>query len=315
MPLPRACHFILPRGSWPINPSICLAARSNMPDLVLLSTLATGAVKACLETLRPRDTSERSTGEPAEPAATAEAAAAAAKALASSDHTLSPPAPATKRARCGERAPTAVSGADGVCAGGNTSPAEDTKASLHSKGGVTTAEFPGAAAVAATMAAAGASSSSNSCAGKTAAAALSPNRLASVSKTGGAAVSLPAQVPPQGPRGLSWKEKQREKAQAAAEKGAGKGKGKGGGGSSRKKKGRDFDHARWRKRSIAVQLMYEGENYAGFCSQVRACDACPFNSVPIRGVAALHSITATTLAPAQSVMERCRPISSATKFE
>ncbi|CAN0196865.1 unnamed protein product, partial [Ectocarpus sp. 12 AP-2014] len=30
---------------------------------------------------------------------------------------------------------------------------------------------------------------------------------------------------------------------------------------------RDFDHSRWRKRTVAVQLMYEGGGYAGFCSQ------------------------------------------------
>ncbi|CAB1099278.1 unnamed protein product [Ectocarpus sp. CCAP 1310/34] len=81
------------------------------------------------------------------------------------------------------------------------------------------------------------------------------------------AAASQAPVPPQGPRGLSWREKQRQK---AAEKEAG-----GGGGGNKKgrksKKGagqqRDFDHARWRKRTVAVQLMYEGGGYAGFCSQ------------------------------------------------
>ncbi|CAM9796854.1 unnamed protein product, partial [Laminaria digitata] len=66
-------------------------------------------------------------------------------------------------------------------------------------------------------------------------------------------------------RGLSWKEKQREKkvaAAAAAAAGVVPGKGK-------KKRGqeRNFDHSRWRKRTVAFQLMYEGEGYAGFCSQ------------------------------------------------
>ena len=67
-------------------------------------------------------------------------------------------------------------------------------------------------------------------------------------------------------RGLSWKEKRQQKkvaavAAAAASVVVGKGK---------KKRGqeRDFDHARWRKRTVAFQLMYEGEGYAGFCSQV-----------------------------------------------
>ncbi|CBJ28643.1 pseudouridylate synthase 3 [Ectocarpus siliculosus] len=83
------------------------------------------------------------------------------------------------------------------------------------------------------------------------------------------AAASQAPVPPQGPRGLSWREKQRQK---AAEKEAGGGGGGGGNKKGRKsKKGagqqRDFDHSRWRKRTVAVQLMYEGGGYAGFCSQ------------------------------------------------
>lgn len=37
----------------------------------------------------------------------------------------------------------------------------------------------------------------------------------------------------------------------------------------KKKRGveREFDHSRWRRRTVAVQLMYEGGGYAGFCSQ------------------------------------------------
>ena len=34
---------------------------------------------------------------------------------------------------------------------------------------------------------------------------------------------------------------------------------------------RSFDHSKWRRRTVAVQLMYEGENFAGFCSQVLCC--------------------------------------------
>ncbi|CAM9780027.1 unnamed protein product [Scytosiphon promiscuus] len=218
-----------------------------------------GAVQALLERLRPRNAPERPGGESAEPEANAgPAAAVAARTTASSNRAPSPPVPATKRARCGEHAPTAASGADAMLAGGSTRPAGGAAGS-QTKGVVPTMESP-AAAVAATMAAAGNHTAAT-------AIAATPTREALASASGGTAPSLPAQVPPQGPRGLSWKEKQREKALAAAEKGDGKGKGKGGGGSSRKKKGRDFDHSRWRKRSIAVQLMYEGENYAGFCSQ------------------------------------------------
>eukprot|EP00752_Nemacystus_decipiens_P008308 g7426.t1 len=77
------------------------------------------------------------------------------------------------------------------------------------------------------------------------------------------AAAAEASVPPQGARGASWREKQRQKAAKAAENGAGGG----GGGSKKLKKDRDFDHSRWRKRAVAVQLMYEGGNYAGFCSQ------------------------------------------------
>ena len=82
-------------------------------------------------------------------------------------------------------------------------------------------------------------------------------------------------MPPQGARGASWREKQLQKAAKAAEKRAENGAGGvGGSGSSRRqKKDRDFDHSRWRKRTVAVQLMYEGGNYAGFCSQV--CPGAP----------------------------------------
>lgn len=62
-------------------------------------------------------------------------------------------------------------------------------------------------------------------------------------------------------RGLSWTNRKREKQQQQAGR-AGKGR--------RKKRGqeRGFDHSRWRRRTVAVQLMYEGQNFAGFCSQV-----------------------------------------------
>lgn len=86
---------------------------------------------------------------------------------------------------------------------------------------------------------------------------LDPARVSSGLELGAEAISA---------RGLSWKEKQRRKkvvAAAAAAAGVVAGKGK-------KKRGqeRDFDHSRWRKRTVAFQLMYEGGGYAGFCSQV-----------------------------------------------
>ena len=73
-------------------------------------------------------------------------------------------------------------------------------------------------------------------------------------------------------RGQSWRDKQQlkkqqkqqlEKQQQDREGGAGGKPGK------KKKRGaeREFDHSRWRRRTVAVQLMYEGEGYAGFCSQ------------------------------------------------
>lgn len=66
-------------------------------------------------------------------------------------------------------------------------------------------------------------------------------------------------------RGEAWKEKKRLKLEEQRLK-------QGNAGKATKKKrkgnGRSFDHARWRRRTVAIQLMYEGENYAGFCSQV-----------------------------------------------
>lgn len=42
---------------------------------------------------------------------------------------------------------------------------------------------------------------------------------------------------------------------------------------------RSFDHSKWRRRTVAVQLMYEGQNFAGFCSQVLCCS--PFCRHPV----------------------------------
>lgn len=92
-----------------------------------------------------------------------------------------------------------------------------------------------------------------------------------LTKTHGAPQGAPTQAVP-GARGLSWREKQRQKKELAAVKAAaaeaseasgGEGKGK-----SRRRREREFDFSRWRKRTVAVQLMYEGEGFAGFCSQV-----------------------------------------------
>lgn len=76
-------------------------------------------------------------------------------------------------------------------------------------------------------------------------------------------VSLPSR-PKQSARGAAWKAKQQLKAQQRA------GDSSVGSGKKRRKGGdREFDHSCVRRRNIAVQLMYEGETYAGFCSQVR----------------------------------------------
>lgn len=68
-----------------------------------------------------------------------------------------------------------------------------------------------------------------------------------------------AAAPGESARGAEWREQQRLKHAGA---------GKGGKKKRRGGLGRGFDHSRWRRRKVAIQLMYEGERYAGFCSQV-----------------------------------------------
>lgn len=78
-------------------------------------------------------------------------------------------------------------------------------------------------------------------------------------KTAAAAVSS---------REQSWRDRQQQKKQEQLNL---KQQGGVAGGTKGKKKkrgaGREFDHSRWRRRTVAVQLMYEGGSYAGFCSQ------------------------------------------------
>lgn len=76
-------------------------------------------------------------------------------------------------------------------------------------------------------------------------------------------------------RGQSWRDRQQQKKQEQLnlkqhqEQQKQQGRVAGGTKGKKKKRGaeREFDHSRWRRRTVAVQLMYEGGGYAGFCSQ------------------------------------------------
>ncbi|CAM9193141.1 unnamed protein product [Ectocarpus sp. 4 AP-2014] len=243
-----------------------------------------GAVTGLLERLRPPATAPvaRSSSSSNSDSAVVQQPAAALK-TSSLDCAVSSPAPATKRARCGDT-PDRSGGGGGGGGGGDTAAAAAANSvrsaalpppaakDASGTGGPTASAPPDAEMTAPRHSG---SKSSGRSAGADATTAGGRNE-AEASSTQGLgtghtrAAASQAPVPPQGPRGLSWREKQRQK---AAEKEAGGGGGGGGGNKKgrKSKKGagqqRDFDHSRWRKRTVAVQLMYEGGAYAGFCSQ------------------------------------------------
>ncbi|CAN0067146.1 unnamed protein product [Ectocarpus fasciculatus] len=234
-----------------------------------------GAVTGLLERLRPPATapaaSSSSSSSSSGDSAVVQQPAAALK-TSSSDCAVSSPAPATKRARCGD-AP------DGAGGGGAAAAVAAVAAAANSVGSSAPPPPPAAkdasdavpTAPDAEMTAPGNSGSTSSgrTAGTDGMTAGSRSEEASSTQGGtaaGSARAAQAPVPPQGPRGLSWREKQRQKA-AEKEAGGGSGTKKGRKGKKAAGQQRDFDHSRWRKRTVAVQLMYEGGGYAGFCSQ------------------------------------------------
>ncbi|CAM9740210.1 unnamed protein product [Ectocarpus sp. 6 AP-2014] len=237
-----------------------------------------GAVTGLLERLRPPATapvarSSSSSSSSSSGSAVVQQPAATLK-TSSSDCAVSSPAPATKRARCGD-APDGAGGGGGPAAAAaansvrSAAPPPPAAKDASGTGGAAASAPPDAE-----MAAPGnpGSKSSGRSAGADATTAGGSNEAEAPSTQGlgtghTRAAASQAPVPPQGPRGLSWREKQRQKAaeKEAAAGGGGNKKGR----KSKKGAGqqRDFDHSRWRKRTVAVQLMYEGGGYAGFCSQ------------------------------------------------
>ncbi|CAN0418335.1 unnamed protein product [Ectocarpus sp. 12 AP-2014] len=250
-----------------------------------------GAVTGLLERLQPPATapvarSSRSSSSSSSDSAVVQQPTATLK-TSSSDCAVSSPAPATKRARCGDAPDGGGGGGPAAAAAANSgrSAAPPPPAAKDASGtGGSTASAPpdaemtapgnpgskssGRSAGTDDTPAAGSNEASSTRGGTAAGESREASSTQGLETGHTRAAASQSLVPPQGPRGLSWREKQRQK---AAEKEAGGG---GGGGNKKRRKSkkeagqqRDFDHSRWRKRTIAVQLMYEGGGYAGFCSQ------------------------------------------------